>query len=643
MAGRQTRLSIDLGGEQVSIRRVEASEALGRPFSISIDIVAAHSEIDLLPHLGKAAGVAISEEGELQRHFNGIIVEGEYLAQRHDGYHYRLSLRPWTYFMAHNIDFRIFQDKSVIDIAKSILAKYPAAKVDYGKLKRARPPREYCVQYGESDFTFLSRLFEEEGIYYYYNHKAQAHEMVLCEGPSSHQPGKPAKLLYNQHAEKVRNIASTAISGSKQEFISHWVERVSTGGEAKVTLRDFNFTKADRALEISVNAKADHPLDANELYNFPGRYQKKSVGEPIGQTMLDALRANRQVFSGESQALGISCGRTLKLKEHQQARFNREYMVTRTHHVTSVEVERSGSEGGGSSVFIEAVPSDVDWQVLPTVPRPVVKGPETAIVTGPDGEEIFTDEYGRVKVRFHWDRSGTPGESTTCWIRVSQTGGLGNIILPRVGHEVIVDFLHGDPDRPIVVGRVFNSQNMPVYKLPDNKTKALWRTKSYKSNSSSSLPGAEGLDVQDPRANELRFEDKNGEEEVFLHAERDMNTRVRFKESHHVGLDQEVKIGQDRSEKVKRNETVEIGKARKVKVEDTDELNVTKSIKVDAGTEITITAKTSITLKVGQSSIVIDQSGIKLAGMAMLEAKSPMTTVKGDGVLTLKGGMTLIN
>lgn len=643
MSGRQTKLSIDLGGEQVSIRRVEASEALGRPFSISIDIVAAHSEIDLLPHLGKSAGVTITEEGDLLRYFSGIVVEGEYLAQRHDGYHYRLSLRPWTFFMAHNIDFRIFQQKSVVDIAKVIFGKYAAAKVDYGKLKRNRPPREYCVQYGESDFTFISRLFEEEGIYYYYDHKAQGHEMVLCEAPASHVPGKPAELTYNQLADSVRNAASTAFAGAKKEYINHWVERVSTGGEAKVTLRDFNFTKAERPLEISVDAKSDHPLDANELYNFPGRYQTKAVGEPIGQSVLDALRANRQVFSGESQALGISCGRTLKLAEHQQGRFNREYMITRTHHVTSVEVERSGGGGEGSTVFVEAVPADVQWHVQPTVPRPAVKGPETAIITGPASEEIFTDEYGRVKVRFHWDRSGSPGEASTCWIRVSQTGGLGNIILPRVGHEVIVDFLHGDPDRPIVVGRVFNSQNMPVYKLPDNKTKALWRTQSYKSNTSSSLPGAEGMDLADPRANELRFEDMDGKEEVFLHAERDMKTRIRYQESHHVGLDQEQKIGRDRSEYVKRNDTVKIDGARKVAIKETDALEVEKSIKIKSGTEITISAEAKITLKVGGSSIVIDQGGIKITGTATLDAKSPMTTVKGDGMLTLKGGMTFIN
>ena len=642
MSVRQTRMVIDLGGEQVRIRRIEASEALGRPFSISIDIAAAHGEIDLLAHLGKPVSVAVSEEGELLRHFHGMLSEGEYIAQRHDGYHYRLTVRPWTYFMAHNSDFRIFQNKNVVDIAKLVFARYSAAKVDYGKLSRSRTAREYCVQYGESDFAFVSRLFEEEGIYYYFEHNAGSHQMVLCEGPASHPRGSPGQLHYNAFADSVRNAHSSVI-GAKRDYATHWIERVSTGGEAKVTLRDFNFTQADAPLQVSADGRAAHPQDESEFYAFPGRFQTKAAGQPLGQTVLDAFRANRRVFSCESQALGLSCGRKVKLADHENARFNREYIITRTHTVSSAEIERSGEGGEGSSAFIEAVPSDVAWQVIPTVPRPVVRGPETAIVTGPKGEEIFTDKFGRVKVRFHWDRSGSSGEASTCWIRVSQTGGLGNIIMPRVGHEVLVDFLHGDPDRPIVVGRIFNSLNMPVYPLPDHKTRAVWRTKSYKSGQASNLPGAEKLDVDDVRANELRFEDKSGSEEVFLHAERDMNTRVRFKESHHIGLDQEIKIGQDRNEYVKRHETAKIDGARKVDIKETDRLAVKKSITVDSGTEITISAKTKITLKVGGSSIVIEQAGIKIVGAATADMTSPMTTVKGDGMLTLKGGMTFIN
>lgn len=644
MAGRQTRLSIDLGKEQVNIRRIEASEALGRPFAISVDIVAPHGEIDLLPHLGKPAGATLYQDDELMRYFHGVVVEGEYLSERHDGFHYRLSLRPWTYLIAHNRDFAIFQDKTVIDIAKIIFAKHPSAKVDYAKLTRVRAVRNYCVQYGESDFAFMTRLFEEEGIYYYFEHQEKEHRMMLCDAPSSHVAGTPSKLTYNTNAAAIMNADSAARTASaKQDFITRWTERVSTGGEAKVTLRDFNFEHAGKPLEVVAEAKTAHPDDHNEVYDFPGRYSETGHGKPLGQTMLDSFRANRQTFSGESQVLSLGCGHKFMLADHPNGRFNSQYLVTRTHHVTSVEVERSGGGGEASSVFIEAVPAKVQWQILPTVPRPVVRGPETAIVTGPKGEEIFTDKYGRIKVRFHWDRAGTPGESSTCWIRVSQTGGLGNIILPRVGHEVIIDFLHGDPDRPIVVGRVFNSQNMPVYALPDHKTKALWRTKSYKSGQASNLPGAEALDVDDVRANELRFEDKSGEEEVFLHAERDMKVRVRYKESHHIGLDQEMKIGQDRNEYVKRNDTVKIDGARNVAIKETETLGVKKAIKIDSGTEIAITAKAKITLTVGSSSITIDPAGIKIVAAATAEMKSPMTTVKGDGMLTLKGGVTMIN
>lgn len=643
---RQTRLQIDLGKEQVSIRRLEASEALGRPFSISIDIVAAHGEIDLLPHLGKPVSVALYEDRELQRYFHGVLTEGEFLNLAHDGLRYRLSLRPWTYLMAHGKDYAIYQDKSAIDIAREIFGKYPLAKVDYGKLNSHPKPRTYCVQYGESDFVFVTRILEEEGIYYFYEHGADEHRMVLCDGPPSHHKAKPGLLEYNPDVGSVANAGSAdrASTGQRQDFITAWREHVSTGGEAKVTLRDFNFEHAERYVESDATMSVDHPADSNEVYDWPGLYGEKTEGTKISERTLKALRANRRCFTGETQSLAIACGRKFMLKFHPSPRFkDKDYLITRTHHVTSIEHERSGGQADNSTVFIEVVPAETEWQLIPTVPRPVVKGPETAVVTGPSREEIFTDKYGRVKVRFHWDRASTPDESSTCWIRVSQTGGLGNMILPRVGHEVIVDFLNGNPDRPIVVGRVYNSVNMPVYDLPDNKTRAVWRTKTYKSDSSSTFPGAESMDVDDPRANELRFEDMAGKEEVFLHAERDMKTRIRYKESHHVGLDQEIKIGQNRTEHVKKNDTIEIHGARKTEIKQSEALDVKRNIKIDSGSEIAISAVSKITLTVGGSSITIEPTGIKIVGTAMLEAKSPLTTVKGDAMLTLKGGITMIN
>jgi type VI secretion system secreted protein VgrG len=628
---RQTSLTIDLGGEQVRVRRVEASETLGRPFSIVIDIVAPLGPIDLLPHLGKPASVTVYQDDKLMRHYHGIVVEGAYVSERDDGHSYRIWLRPWTYLASQNRDYAIFQEKTVVEIAKEVYGDLGFAKVDYGKLSKSRQKREYCVQYGESDFAFVTRLMEEEGIYYYFEHTADEHVMVLCEAPASHVDGKPPLLTYNSMANSVANVDSAIRATiAKRDYIHSWTERVSTGAEAKVVMRDYDFTKTDK-VEAVATAKAVHPQDEIEVFRFPARFLVESDGKTLGEARLNALRANRQVFSGETQVESLACGKTFKIKDHPNARFNARYLVTAVQHVTSSESERSGS-GEGGHVYIEAIPADTLFHMQSTVQRPSTRGLETAIVTGPSGEEIYTDKYGRVKVRFFWDRGTTPGEKSTCWIRVSQTGGLGNIILPRVGHEVIVDFIDGDPDRPIVTGRVFNSKNMPVYTLPDNKTRAVWRTKTY--GAQSSYGAAASLDTKAPKANELRFEDKGGKEEVFLHAERDYNVRVRHCESHHIGLDQ----------------GIQIGGARDTKIAVTDTLDVKKSIKITAGTTIDIEAGAKITLKVGDSKIEIDPTSIKMKttlfkveATATADVKSAMTTVKGDAMLTLKGGMTLIN
>jgi type VI secretion system secreted protein VgrG len=633
MAARQTSLSIDLGGEQILLHRVEAVEGLSRPFQISVELFSELGEIDLLPHLGKPAVVTVSEDDQLMRYFHGYVTEGEYLSETRSGFHYRLILRPWSHYLSHNRDHAIYQDKTTLDIIKEVLSTSPFAKIDDSKVSATLKPRPYTVQYGESDFTFISRLLEQEGIYYFYEHGKDRHRMVLCDAPAAHVPGKHAKLVYNPDSAAVANVDTAArSSGASKLFLSRWHERVVSGGEAKATLRDFDFEKPAKPLEAKQDAGAEHPLDALEVYEWPGEYKDPGDGTRFTKVLLDSRRAERQTYTGETQLASVTAGYRVQVTEHPNGRFNSDYLITRAHHIISSESYASGGAGGRHEVIFEAIPAQTQWRAPLTTPRPVVRGPESAIVTGPAGEEIFTDEYGRVKVRFHWDRASTPPEKSTCFIRVSQTGGLGNIILPRVGHEVIVDFLDGDPDRPIVVGRVFNKEHMPIYKLPDHKTRALWRTKTYKEQSS--YGEAQALDTGAPKANELRFEDKGGKEEVFLHAERDMNVRVRHKETHHIGLDQEWKIGG----------------SRKTRIENTDRLDVGKSIQVDAGTTITVTAKTSITLKCGQSTIKIDPSSItittpqfKTKADATAEIKSPLTTVKGDGMLTLKGGMTMIN
>ena len=650
-SGRQTSLSIDLGGEQVLLEHIDAVEALSTPFLITLDIISELGEIDLLPHLGKPAAVSISQDDELQRYFHGLATEAEFTKQTSSGFHYRLVLRPWTYFLSHNRDFAIYQDQDVVEIIKHVLDEAGVSDVDYTWLSKSRAKRTYCVQYDESDFAFISRLMEEEGIYYHFTHSEDRHVLVLCEGPSSHKEGRPSTLVYNPHNTNIFNVDSAArTERSREYYIQSWIERVSTGGEAKVTVRDFDFEKPERPLEAVSEKDEAHPRDAVEVYTYPFRYVEESQGKELGMVLLDALRTERRVYRGQTQAAGLSCGTKVTIKDHYNPHLDGEFLIQQTYHSLQAERFRTGEMGGEQpyNVSFEAVPAKTEWRAPRTTPRPVVHGLETAIITGPEGEEIYTDEYGRVKVRFHWDRSGSPGEKSTCWMRVSQTGGLGNIILPRVGHEVLVDFLGGDPDRPLVVGRVFNRTHMPIYPLPDNKTIALWRTKTY-GQSGSCSPGKD-LDTGEPRANELRFEDKGAHEEVFLHAERDMKTRIRRNESHHVGCDQEILVRHDRNEHVEGNEQVKVDKSRKVKIGIDDTLDVGNALKIKAGTTIDIEAGVKITLKVGMSKITMDPVSIKIESMlidakadAVANIKSLMTTVEGSAMLTLKGGLVLIN
>ena len=356
-------------------------------------------------------------------------------------------------------------------------------------------------------------------------------------------------------------------------------------------------------------------------------------------------------YEGSSYFTGIQPGHNFELSKHVVKRYNRKFMLVSVRTTLAPETRASGHGSGQTLVQFTAIPDDVPFRAPAVTPVPVVRGLESAIVTGPDNEEIETDEWGRVRVRFFWDHQPDAKRKTSsCWLRVSQTGGLGNIILPRVGHEVLVDFLDGDPDRPIVVGRVFNSTHKPVYKLPENKTRALWRSQTYKIGADSKVSGADALDTGDPGANELRFEDKAGEEEVFIHAQRDMKVRVRHCETHHVGKDSEVKVfknrtkfvGVDEKHEIKGKQTEEITGNREVTVKSSDKLDVTQKIEITAGQEIV--------LKVGTSTIKLTSSGIEIKGMKIdidatgqLTAKGTTANFEGVGMAVLKGAMVNIN
>ncbi|WP_158266573.1 type VI secretion system Vgr family protein [Allosphingosinicella deserti] len=642
-------MSVDLGDEQVTLERIDSIESLSTPFTITVDVFAP-LEIDLQPHLGKPCGLKVMEDGELLRHFHGLVVSGEYVDESPTGHRYRLVLKPWTFFLAQNRNMAIFQDMAADAIIKQVLQNAGVSDFEF-KISGSPRPRNYCVQYQESDFTFVSRLMEEEGMYYFFRHEADKHVMTICDSPASHVAGRPASLTYAPNSVSVFAVDSAERASGGKHHLQSWHERVTTQAGAKVTVRDWDFRAPDRFVEAKAEGEGQHQRDDREIYVYPGRFFHESIspgeiekhGGERSETLLNGMRAQRRLFTGASQAASLSCGYKVAVGAHQVGRMNGNYLIISAYHSIVAETYRSGPNAYEQSfnVRFEAIPAETRFHPPQTTPRPVVQGLETAVVSGPAGEEIYTDKYGRVKVRFHWDRGTTPGEAATCWIRVSQTGGLGNVILPRVGHEVLVDFLGGDPDRPVVVGRVFNANHMPIYPLPENKTRALWRTKRY--GNAGDYSGAKSLDSGAPGANEIRFEDKGGAEELYVHAERDMNTRVRLDETHHVGQNQSVMIGNDRIELVHNDEGVTIGnnqnlsvvKQRYSKIGQDDILDVDKSYQ--------LTAKETIVLQIGASKIVMTPDAIAITSPTITVNGTKTSTVHGAEVLTLTGGVVKIN
>ena len=668
---RLSQMSIDLGDENIVLERIEALEALSTPFTVTVDIFSP-LEIDLLPHMGKPCALTVNGDDGIQRYFNGLAVASEYLEDSGDGHSYRLTLRPWTYFLAQNRNMAIYQEKSALDIIKAVLADNGISSVRYA-LSTTPPTRVYCVQYRESDFAFISRLMEEEGIYYFFEHTADQHVMVLVDAPGAHKTGTPDTLTFNPDSVSVFNTDAKARSSTKF-YLQSWGERISTTGETKVTLRDYSFKTPDQPLKAEARSESAHPHDSAEVFDYPGRFEietrgqgeKETSGRGYAKARLDAVRAQRRLLNGATQAAGMCCGSKVTVENHPLGRMNGDFMIVSTIHSIASETYRSGAKQNEASynASFEAIEASTPFQPPHKNPRPVVTGLETAVVTGKAGDEIYTDEYGRVKVRFFWDRSGSEGDKTTCWMRVSQTGGLGNLILPRVGHEVLIDFLGGDPDRPVVVGRVFNQNHMPIYALPENKTRALWRTKTV--GNSGSYPDTKDLDTGKPSANEIRFEDKGGVEEMFIHAERDLNSRVRFNETHHVGHNQDIMIGYDRGEEVVNDENVKIGRDRSAEVVRDEKLKVGQNQNVEVvqqrdtkiGTDDIvkvlglqkITVTNSVEITVGASKILIEPAKITITspvisieGKATAELKSPSTTVEGQGTAFVKGGTVFIN
>lgn len=662
---RQTALTLRISGstEQLRLIRLDAIEGTSEHFAITIEVLSL-GELKLIDTLGKPASVAAAVDGVAAREFHGVIADAEFADEvAGAGTVYRLLLVPTARFHENGSNYRIFQGKQLIDIVSDVLGECDIAfEVRANGGKRLLP---YCVQYGESNFAFVSRLLEEEGLYYFYRHSESAHTMVICDSTGCHSDLPAGDLTYNPLSDSV-GITDSQKRGMAAHFVQSWAEHATSSAEARVTLRDYDFKKSSQARKGAAQDQRAHDLDEIEIYRWPGRFFEDSTGDNLSKVVLESRRAQRVSYEGTSRYPGIQVGYHAKLTKHTHEPYNRKYLIIRCRTMLAAEQYRSG--GASTETFVEftTIPNDVPFRAPQVTPRPVAKGPESAVVTGPKDEEIHVDEYGRIKVQFFWDREGKLDDNSSCWVRVAQTGHLGNMIIPRIGHEVLVDFINGNPDRPIVVGRVYSADHKPVYELPKHKTRAVWRTKTYKKDAGVGHSGAIALDTGAPGANEIRFEDKTGEEELLIHAEKDMNIRVRDKETHRIGHDQEfevkvnrkkiigkdetVEIGANRKEDVKGTETVTVVGKREVTIQSSDKLDVTDKITINSGSEINITAASKIILTCGASTITLDPSSItietiqlNMKGSAKAKLSAPMTEIEGSGMLKETGGMVMIN
>lgn len=679
---RNIRVTTTLGADVLLFHRMAGRDGLSELGEFHLDLLSEKSDLKIDEVLGHPLTVKLDVSSTVVREFSGMVTRfvltgraGRYAA-------YQATVRPWLWFLTRSADCRIFQDKDAVSIIKTIFEKYSLADFDLSALSATPPVMPYCVQYRETDFDFISRLMERFGIYYYFKHDGGRHTMVLADSAAAHSAIAGVSALHYFPDGGARARA--------RETVYDW----RAGGEIlsdSYTLRAFNFeTPAVDLTAKSTQARSyDSTARTLEVYDYPGNYTERSPGEAEAKTRLESIQAGYQTVRAGATAAAIAPGGLFKLADHPRTDQAGEMLVVSASYQLysdAFESEPGMPKADKDNPIppfdcqFEAIPKDATFRSARKTPAPVMRGPQTAIVVGKSGEEIWTDKYGRVRVKFHWDRIGdesSDADACSCWVRVAQAWAgkrYGQLFIPRIGHEVVVSFLEGDPDQPLITGSVYNAQNLPPSTLPDEASRSTIKTNTTK--------GGEGF-------NEIRFEDKKDAEEIFIQAEKDYNRVVKNNDTLKVGFekkdkgdqtiaianDQSLDVGNDRTilvthdqkvsidnnltTTVKNDETRTVQNDQTVKVTNdlkttvgNDEtrtisnnqtVKITGDQKVSVGKTIVIEANTSMELKVGASSIKIEPAKITIKSPEIAVQADGMMAVKAGGILTIEGALVKIN
>ncbi len=591
------KLHSPLPATDLLFQAMTLSQGLSCLEEMQLQLLSDRSDLAAEDLLGLPMGVTAELREGSQRHFNGMVTRFGTGRAQGTRFGYQATVRPWLWFLTRTSDCRIFQEKTVREIVEAVFADHPAIAHFEFKLFRSYRPRIYCVQYRETDFNFVARLLEEEGIYWYFAHDEKGHKLMLVDDIGAHAPVAGYEALpYYAHSGQVP---------PDTDYITQWnfSREVRTG---KVALRSYDFERPSTDLGVAKSLVREHEHADLEQYDWQGDYTVKTDGQQLIDNRVDELQSGHEKLSGQSNAHGLTVGHLFTMERHPRADQNIELLCVASQINAQVNGYEAGQGAGDYQCSFTAMPSSQQYRPPRRTPKPFVQGPQTAVVVGPGGEEIFTDKYGRVKVQFHWDRYGKRNEKSSCWVRTSSPWAgksFGFIQVPRIGQEVVVDFLEGDPDQPLITGRVYNAEQMPPWELPANATQSGVLSRSSKGGSYGN-------------ANALRFEDKKGAEQVWLHAEKNQDIEVENDETHWVGHDRTKTIDHDETSHIKhdRTETVDNNETITVHGQRTEVVDKDETITIHQNRTETVDQNESISIGGNRTESVAKNETISIGG-----------------------------
>ncbi|WGS51139.1 type VI secretion system tip protein TssI/VgrG [Paraburkholderia sp. D15] len=611
------------GTSELVLGDFQCSEGLSTLFDIQLGLASRNANIELKQMIGQPVTVSLQLTNALSsseaRYFHGYVTHFAHVGTDGGLASYTASVRPWLWMLSRRVDSRIFQDQNVQDILGKVFFQYAKLASYEFRVSRAIKPYSYCTQYRETDLNFVLRLMDQEGLYFYFEHTKDGHKLIVTDMSTNAKPIDGQVALRYAAGETFEDEA----------VVTQWVSQRQLSSDT-VSVKTFDYKVPNARRYVSGDTPIEQgDVDHYEVYDYLGLHGFDSTdrGEELARFRLEALAANGKAFTGSTNSRTMTPNRYFELTDHYDpgsgSKEDQQFLITAVRH-HGVNNYQSNEGAASYSASFQCIRKKIPYRTTSSIPRPVIAGPQTAIVVGPKGEEIFTDSLGRVKVQFHWDRLGQKNASSSCWVRVGQPwagGGFGAIQIPRIGDEVVVSFLDGNPDRPLITSRVYNAQNMPPWALPANATQSGFLTRSSK--------GATAAN-----ANAIRFEDKLGEEEVWIHAEKDQRIEVENDESHTVGRDRTKTIDRDETTQVLRNrtETVDGNETITVHQNRTERVDLNETISIGENRTETVGANETVTI-----------GGAKAETVALAKAETiglaKALTVGAAYQVTVAGGM----